>query len=131
MACHQHIYKIHCSVQKLAPFGASGITVTAGIGAWTVGAASATILTTTSDIMLDMIYVSPGNDEYDIEIIDTAGTPNVYATVTAKGIAAMDSMQAIYLGGSSVIPSGTTIQARCQSSIGSNNLTLKIGYKEV
>ena len=131
MATNHIVYKIHCCCQKLAPFGSTDVQATAGAGAWTPGALSAlSFLTTTTDIIIDMVYVSPSVDHFDIEIVDSTGT-DVYATVHASGIASPDTMQHIYTGGSPVIPSGTTLKARIQSATGSNSCDMKIGCKEV
>lgn len=131
MATNHILYKVHCCCQKLAPFGSADVNATAGVGAWVVGSLSATsFIITTTNIIIDMVYISPSNDHFDIEIVDSTGT-DVYATVHASGIAAPDTMQHIYTGGSPVVPSGTTLKARIQSATGSNSCDMKIGYKEV
>jgi hypothetical protein len=97
----------------------------------TTGASCATIFTTTKITQVIGVVATPlANSGFCVEIVDDAGTPNVFAQTAACGTAApSDSQPAICQSGP--IPVGTAIRARCSSSVAGATICLRIIYVEV
>lgn len=133
MSMHRDLYNIQFAEKNIAPALSTPVVATSAGGAWTYGASSANILVTTFRIKIVCLNLYPNNNNthYNIRIVDTAGTPNVYATGYAKRGAAAGVNDAYQCTNSSIVPVGTTLKAQCADSNGGGTIDIIIGYLPV
>jgi hypothetical protein len=70
------------------------------------------------------------NATYNVRIVDTAGSPNVYCTEIFHRVAIPDAGKHVCLC-SPRIESGVTLKAQCADSVGNNTCLVAFNYIEV
>ena len=124
-----HIISEHLhGIGKVAPQGAAPITVTAGGGAWTLGAASATILTTTAISDLHHAVISDVSANEDYEMIFYADGVEIGAIGFSRSNNFVNSITVPLM--TPQIKEGAVITAKLMDGTGGATANVKVQYHE-